>query len=261
VSGGALRLVRLRDTDGRPGPWCIEGREGYRALESDPWRAHAFTGEVFERQDAALAAPVSPSKVVGVGRNYRAHARELDNAVPDAPLFFLKPPSAVIGPGEAIVRPPESTRVDYEGELAVVIGRRARRVARDAALSFVYGYSIGNDVTARDLQKKDVQFTRAKGFDTFCPLGPCVVDGLDPQGLTILTRVNGELRQEGRTADMIFDVATLIAEASRVMTLLPGDVLLTGTPAGVGPLAAGDIVEVEIPGIGTLHNAVVDGEA
>ncbi len=252
-----MKLIRLRDEAGRPGPWCIEGREGWRALASDPFSTSGFTGVVYARGEIALAAPVTPQKIVGVGRNYRAHASELGNALPEAPLFFLKPPSALSGPGDPIVLPPESGRVDYEGELAVVIARRARRVSREAALSHVLGYTIANDVTARDLQKKDVQFTRGKGFDSFCPCGPCVVDGIDPAGLTITTRVNGEVRQHGHTADMVFDVPTLIAEASRFMTLLPGDLLLTGTPAGVGPLAAGDVVEVEISSIGTLQNPVV----
>ena len=251
-----MKFIRLRDEAGRPGAWCIEGREGWRALAADPFSASSFTGAVHPRGSVDLAAPVAPTKIIGVGRNYRAHAKELDNAVPETPLFFLKPPAALIGPGDPIVLPPESRRVDYEGELAVVIARRARRVSRESALTYVLGYTIANDVTARDLQKKDIQFTRAKGFDTFCPVGPCVVDGLDPGALTLTTRVNGEVRQNGHTSEMVFDVPTLIAEASRFTTLLPGDLILTGTPAGVGPLAAGDVVEVEISSIGTLQNPV-----
>jgi len=193
-----------------------------------------------------LLPPVTPSKIVAVGRNYADHAKELGNDTPAEPIIFLKPPSALLPPNGTIVRPPQSQRVDYEGELAIVVGERGA----------VLGYTCANDVTARDLQKKDVQFTRAKSFDTFAPLGPCVETAVDPNDLAITTRVNGAVKQSGRTSMMVFDCAFLIAFISSVMTLLPGDVILTGTPAGVGPLAAGDVVEVSIDGIGTLRNAV-----
>jgi 2-keto-4-pentenoate hydratase/2-oxohepta-3-ene-1,7-dioic acid hydratase in catechol pathway len=198
-----------------------------------------------------------PSKIVGIGQNYRAHAAEMGKGLPEEPLVFLKPRSALIGDGAPIVRPPGYERVDYEGELGVVIGRRARRVDAREALSYVFGFTCINDVTVRDLQKKDGQWTRAKGFDTFCPLGPRIVAGLDPSDLAITTRVNGAVRQQSSTADLIFDVPTLIAFVSAHMTLEPFDVISTGTPAGVGNLAVGDVVEVEIAGIGTLRNPVV----
>ena len=201
-----------------------------------------------------------PSKIVCVGRNYLAHARELGNEVPEQPLLFLKPPSALIADGEAIVLPPESAQVEHEGEIAVVIGSRARHVSPERALEHVAGYAPLNDVTARDLQKTDGQWTRAKGFDTFCPLGEIAPAGdLDPQSLEIVCRVNGEVRQHGRATEMAFPIPELIAYISRVMTLEVGDVIATGTPAGVGPLRAGDAVEVEIPGLATLRNPVVEG--
>jgi 2-keto-4-pentenoate hydratase/2-oxohepta-3-ene-1,7-dioic acid hydratase in catechol pathway len=199
-----------------------------------------------------------PGKIVGVGRNYREHAKELDHAVPDEPLLFLKPATAILLPGEPIVRPRGWERVDFEGELGVVIGATCRRVAREQALSFVAGYTIVNDVTVRDLQKKDGQWTRAKGFDTFCPCGPFLVDDVDPAQLRIVTRVDGVVKQDAPTSDMIFDIATIIAVASRVMTLEPGDLIATGTPSGVGPVAAGNVVEIEIAGIGKLINPVVE---
>jgi 2-keto-4-pentenoate hydratase/2-oxohepta-3-ene-1,7-dioic acid hydratase in catechol pathway len=198
-----------------------------------------------------------PTKVVCVGRNYAAHARELGNEVPSRPLLFLKPPSSLIEAGEAIVLPGVSSRVEHEAEIAVVIGRRARRVSESEALAVVAGYAPLNDVTARDLQKEDVQFTRAKGFDTFCPLGAGFgPEGVDWRALEVTCRVNGELRQHGRAADMVFGVPALIAYISRIMTLEPGDVIATGTPDGVGPLAAGDTVEIEIPGHGSIANPV-----
>jgi len=198
-----------------------------------------------------------PSKIVCIGTNYRLHAEEMGKGIPEEPLLFLKPPSSVIGNGEAIHRPAGYDRVDFEGELGVVIGQRVHGVAREHALSVIAGYVCVNDVTVRDLQKKDVQFTRAKGFDTFCPIGPRVVSGLDPTNLKIVTRVNGKVRQDSTTADMIFDVATLVAFCSRFMTLEAGDVLSTGTPSGVGNLVPGDVVEVEIEGIGILRNPVI----
>jgi 2-keto-4-pentenoate hydratase/2-oxohepta-3-ene-1,7-dioic acid hydratase in catechol pathway len=207
--------------------------------------------------EARLLPPVAPSKIVCVGRNYREHAAELGNPMPEAPLLFLKPPSAVVGHGAEIELPADSERVEHEGELGVVVGRRARNIpAEEDPLSYVLGYTCLNDVTARDLQRRDVQFTRAKSFDTFCPVGPFVVTGLDPADLRVETRVNGEVRQSGRTSQMAFPVAYLLRYISRVMTLEPGDLIATGTPAGVGPLRAGDRVEVEVEGVGTLANGV-----
>ena len=206
---------------------------------------------------ATLLPPVEPSKIVAIGRNYRDHAAELGNPLPAEPLLFLKPPSALLATAETIRRPPGAGRVDHEAELGIVIARAATDLASPAeALACVFGATCVNDVTARDLQKKDVQFTRAKGFDTFCPVGPCLVTGLDLGSLRVTGRVNGEVRQRGSTADLIFDVPTLVWFVSRVMTLLPGDMISTGTPAGVGPLAAGDEVEVEVEGVGVLRNPV-----
>jgi 2-keto-4-pentenoate hydratase/2-oxohepta-3-ene-1,7-dioic acid hydratase in catechol pathway len=195
-----------------------------------------------------------------VGRNYLEHARELGNEVPERPLLFLKPPSAIVGDGDEIVLPSQSSRVEHEGEIAAVIGKRARRVSAGEALNYVSGYAPLNDVTARDLQKTDGQWTRAKGFDTFCPIGKVVsADGIDPGALEVICRVNGEVRQRGRAADMAFSLATIIEYISSIMTLEPGDVIATGTPAGVGALRAGDTVEVEVPGVGIIRNRVVEG--
>jgi len=202
--------------------------------------------------------PCSPTKIVCVGLNYRAHALEMGKALPSEPLIFLKPPSAVVGPGTPIVRPRGFERVDFEGELGVVIGRRARNVPIAEALDYVAGFTCALDITVRDLQKRDVQYTRAKGFDTFCPLGPVVAKGLDPSRLRICTRLNGHVRQDSNTSDMIFSVPALIAFISGVMTLEPDDVISTGTPPGVGPIAPGDEIEVEIAGIGILKNPVVE---
>jgi len=197
-----------------------------------------------------------PGKIVCVGRNYAAHARELGNAVPKEPLLFFKPPSAVIRPDDAIVLPAVSRQVEYESEIAVVIGLRAVRVAADRAGDYIRGYTCANDVTCRDLQKTDGQWARAKGFDTFCPIGPQVAEGLDWRTLEVIGRVNGVERQRGRSADMIFPIPVLVEYISHIMTLEPGDLILTGTPEGVGPLAPGDVVEVEVPGIGVLRNTV-----
>jgi 2-keto-4-pentenoate hydratase/2-oxohepta-3-ene-1,7-dioic acid hydratase in catechol pathway len=198
-----------------------------------------------------------PSKIIGIGVNYRAHAREMGKALPEEPLMFLKPRSAMIPSEVDIERPQGYERVDFEGELGVVMGRRSQRIGAADALAAVMGFTCVNDVTVRDLQKKDVQFTRAKGFDTFCPLGPEIVAGLDPSNLRVCTRVNGLVRQDSTTADLIFDVPALISFVSHHMTLEVGDIISTGTPAGVGNLAPGDVVEVEIEGIGVLRNRVV----
>jgi 2-keto-4-pentenoate hydratase/2-oxohepta-3-ene-1,7-dioic acid hydratase in catechol pathway len=198
-----------------------------------------------------------PSKIVAVGRNYLAHAQELGHPVPTEPLIFLKPPSAIVGDEDDVVYPRASQRVDHEAELAVVIGRRCKDVMQGDAFDYVRGYTCANDVTARDLQECDDQWTRAKGFDTFCPLGPAIVESLDPSALRVVARVNGEVRQDGRTSDMLFPVPALVAYISSVMTLEPDDVILTGTPPGVGPVRRGDVMEVEVEGIGVLRNRVV----
>jgi 2-keto-4-pentenoate hydratase/2-oxohepta-3-ene-1,7-dioic acid hydratase in catechol pathway len=203
---------------------------------------------------------VSPSKIIGIGVNYRAHAAEMGKPLPGEPLIFLKAPSALIGDGDPIQRPAGFARVDHEAELGVVIGERCRRVPRERALEVVRGYCCVNDVTVRELQARDGQWARAKGFDTFCPVGPRVVSGLDPSNLRIMARVNGQVHQDSTTADMVFDVPALIAFCSEYMTLEPGDLISTGTPAGVGNLEVGDVVEIEIEGIGVLRNPVVARE-
>jgi 2-keto-4-pentenoate hydratase/2-oxohepta-3-ene-1,7-dioic acid hydratase in catechol pathway len=230
-------------------------------LAGDPlFAGFETTGERVSLGEVALLAPVIPrSKVIGIARNYRDHAAELGNEVPAEPMMFLKPNTSVIGPGDAIVRPAQSERTDFEGELAAVIGRVAKNVSVEDALDYVFGYTIGNDVTARDLQKTDGQWARAKGFDTFCPLGPAIETEFTPgPDVRIITRVNGEVRQDGTLGGMVHSVAEFISYASQAFTLLPGDVILAGTPAGVGPFVAGDIVEVEISGLGTLRNPVRD---
>ena len=204
-----------------------------------------------------LHEPFTPSKIVCVGRNYREHAAELGNKMPDEPLLFLKAPSAIIASGEEIVLPNASQQVEHEGELGVVIGRVARNIAHDEdPLSYVRGYTCVNDVTARDLQRKDVQFTRGKSFDTFCPVGPWIETDIDPANVVVQTRLNGEVKQKGNTADMAFPVAFVIRYISEIMTLYPGDLIATGTPAGVSRMKPGDIVEVEVNGIGVLQNRV-----
>jgi 2-keto-4-pentenoate hydratase/2-oxohepta-3-ene-1,7-dioic acid hydratase in catechol pathway len=255
-----MRICRFRDpSTGRARSGIIE-KESVRPFPSDTppedYR-EAATEPPVALEGLRLLAPVAPSKIVCVGRNYREHAAELGNEMPTEPLLFLKPPSAVVGHGDFIELPKISERVEHEGELAVVIGRRARRIADDEdPLSYVLGYTCLNDVTARDLQRRDVQFTRGKSFDTFCPVGPYVVCGLDPLDLSVETRVNGEVRQSGRTGALAFPVPFLLRYISGVMTLEPGDLIATGTPAGVGPLRHGDEVEVEVEGVGTLLNHV-----
>jgi 2-keto-4-pentenoate hydratase/2-oxohepta-3-ene-1,7-dioic acid hydratase in catechol pathway len=231
--------------------------------EEDPWtrfpseiEAAAFEAVPFGR--ATLLAPVMPSKIVCIGRNYRDHAAELGNEVPKEPLLFLKPPSSIIAPGENIRIPPQSQRVDFEGELAVVIGKRASHIGNDEDVKpYIRGYTIVNDVTARDLQKSDGQWSRAKGFDTFCPVGPIVTNEIDPDlGIHVETRLNGSVKQHGSTIDLIFPIAFLLRYITAAMTLLPGDIIPTGTPAGVAPMQPGDTVEVAIEGIGSLSNPV-----
>lgn len=226
-------------------------------FEEDPWtRLSAAPFEPVPLGTVQLLAPVVPGKIVCIGRNYREHAAELGNEVPKEPLLFLKAPSAVIAQGETIRIPPQSQRVDFEGELAVVIGKRATKIAADEDVRpYIRGYTIVNDVTARDLQKSDGQWSRAKGFDTFCPMGPWVTDEIDPEaGISVETRLNGEVKQQGTTRDLIFDIGTLLRHITAAMTLLPGDVIPTGTPSGVGPMQPGDRVEVTVEGIGTLAN-------
>jgi 2-keto-4-pentenoate hydratase/2-oxohepta-3-ene-1,7-dioic acid hydratase in catechol pathway len=216
-----------------------------------------LTGVRYPLADVRLLAPVLPSKVVAIGRNYADHAAELGNEVPDDPIIFLKPSTAVVGPRDPIVYPTQlSERVDFEGELAVVIGRLCRQVPPERVGEVIFGYTCANDVTARDLQAKDGQWARAKGFDTFCPLGPWIETDIDPDDLELTTIVNGEIRQNSRTSLLLHDVTALVTYVTAVMTLLPGDVLLTGTPAGVGPLKDGDEVSVTIESIGTLTNGV-----
>lgn len=232
------------------------------ALAGDPlYVGVKLLDQEFRLEDVRLLAPVLPrSKVVGIGRNYAAHAAEMGNDLPTEPLMFLKPNTSVVGPGDPIFYPSQTQNLHFEGELAVVIGRICRDVPPEQATDVIHGYTIGNDVTARDLQKNDVQFTRAKGFDSFCPLGPWIETDLDPhdfaEGRRVQTHLNGELKQDGSTGDLIFDIPTLIAHVSSVMTLLPGDVILTGTPEGVGPMNVGDEVEISIAGLGTLTNKV-----
>jgi 2-keto-4-pentenoate hydratase/2-oxohepta-3-ene-1,7-dioic acid hydratase in catechol pathway len=231
--------------------------ERIRDISGPPWSTWSQGSRAWPVADVRLLAPVEPGKIVCVGRNYAAHAAELGNEVPKEPLIFLKPPSAIIGPGEPIVLTSQSQRVEHEGELALIVGRRCSHLKdTDDALAYLLGYSCLNDVTARDLQKSDVQFTRAKGFDTFCPVGPHIETQLDPLDVLVETHVNGALRQSGRTSLMAYPVAFLVRWISRVMTLYPGDLIATGTPAGVGPLVAGDVVEVSVGGVGVLHNPV-----
>ena len=229
-------------------------------LSGDPmFSGFGTTGERVALSDAKLLAPVIPrSKVVAVGKNYVDHVAEFGGAVPTEPLLFLKPNTSVVGPGDSIVIPRQSQRVDFEGELAIVIGSIAKNVAIDDVASVIFGYTIANDVTARDLQKTDGQWTRAKGFDSFCPLGPVIETEFDVAAGTVETRLNGDLRQSAPLTDMVHGIVAIVAYASSVFTLLPGDVILTGTPAGVGRMVDGDVVEITVSGIGTLRNPVRD---
>ncbi len=249
-----MRVVRYR-LAGQERYGAVEG-EAVRPLSAAPWAGGLPDGKPVPLAEVTLLAPVEPSKVVCVGRNYVAHAKELGNEVPKIPLIFLKPSTAVIGPQEAIRCPEQSREVHHEGELGVVIARTLARATAAEARGAVFGYTCLNDVTARDIQREEKQFTRAKGFDTFCPIGPVVETVFDPLDASVVCRVNGAERQRGSTRDMAFDVYALLAFISGVMTLLPGDVVATGTPEGVGPIRRGDWVEVEIPGIGVLRNPV-----
>jgi 2-keto-4-pentenoate hydratase/2-oxohepta-3-ene-1,7-dioic acid hydratase in catechol pathway len=226
------------------------------AIKDHPMGPIEFTGDRFALADVRLLAPILPSKVLAVGRNYAAHAAELGNDVPERPLIFLKPSTSVIGTGDLIRLPVDSQQVEHEAELALVIGKLAKDVPRERALDVVFGYTCANDVTARDQQRADVQFTRAKGYDSFCPIGPWIETSFDPSAVRVRCLVNNTVTQDGNTRDMIFDVATIVSFMSHVMTLVPGDVILTGTPAGVGPIVDQDTVTVAIDGIGELVNPV-----
>jgi 2-keto-4-pentenoate hydratase/2-oxohepta-3-ene-1,7-dioic acid hydratase in catechol pathway len=250
-----MRICRFRHA-GRD-RWGVVEDRAVRALGAEPWAGGLPEGPPVALADVTLLAPVAPTKIVCVGRNYRAHAKELGSEVPEVPLLFLKPSTAIVGPQDAIRCPEQSSEVHHEGELAVVVGRILSRASPVEARLAVFGYTCLNDVTARDIQRAEKQFTRAKGFDTFCPVGPVVETTLDPLDLSVVCRVNGAERQRGHTGDMVFDPFALLAFISGVMTLLPGDVVATGTPEGVGPIRRGDWVEVEIPGLGVLRNPVV----
>jgi 2-keto-4-pentenoate hydratase/2-oxohepta-3-ene-1,7-dioic acid hydratase in catechol pathway len=250
-----MRLVRFRFGD-RIATGVVEG-DAVRALAGTFFENPVPSGEEIPLDDVRLLAPILPSKVVCLGKNYAAHAAEFGGEVPEEPLVFLKPSTSVSGPGDAIPLLPISHRVDYEGELAVVIGRIARNVRAEETFRYILGYTCGNDVTLRDLQKKDDQWARAKGFDGSCPLGPWVETELDPIDVHLETRVNGEVRQSASTSDMVFGVATIIEFVTEFMTLLPGDVIMTGTPEGVGKLEPDDKVEVEVDGIGVLMNTAI----
>jgi 2-keto-4-pentenoate hydratase/2-oxohepta-3-ene-1,7-dioic acid hydratase in catechol pathway len=257
-----VRIARFVHTGGIA--WgVVEGSADARlesltlaAIKDHPMGPIEFTGERFALGDVRLLAPILPSKVIAVGRNYAAHAAEMGNDVPDRPLIFLKPSTAVIGTNDVIRLPRDSDQVEFEAELALVIGKVAKDVPREKAHEVIFGYTCANDVTARDQQRADKQFTRAKGHDSFCPIGPWIETVFDPSAVRIRALVNGEVKQDALTSDMVFDVATLVSFMSHVMTLVPGDVILTGTPSGVGPIVNGDTVTIAIDGIGELVNPV-----
>ncbi len=250
-----MRIVRYQSGEDAPRfGWLLEDKVG--PIDGDLFGRYRRREAKIPLNEVRLLTPVVPGKIVCVGRNYVEHARELGNEVPQVPLIFLKPPSAIISNGDTILLPPQSKQVEHEGELVVVIGKRGRNVTAEEARKFVLGYTIGNDVTARDLQKSDGQWTRAKGFDTFCPFGPWVDTDFDPSDAVVTCRVNGQMRQMASTRDMVFSVGTLVAFISSVMTLMPGDLIFTGTPSGVGELKPGDRVDVEIDGLGRISNPV-----
>jgi len=259
----AIRHIARYRADGA----IVHGRregDGFARLSAPPWLGGRETGIHDPGEQVTLLAPVTPTKIVCVGLNYRAHAAESATVLPetkpaDEPLLFLKPASAVIGPGEAIVYPPGVTRLDPEAELGVVIGRRARAVPESEAMAHVAGFTCFNDVSARNYQRQDGQWTRAKGFDTFAPVGPWITTGLAPERLEVICRVNSVPRQHGATADLLFSVPSLIRYISSIMTLEPGDIIATGTPAGVAPIEVGDRIEVEVSGVGVLENRVEAG--
>lgn len=252
-----MRFIRYQIKSETPGfGWVHEDRVG--PVEGSPFDEFRRLEASLPLESVRLLPPVLPGKIIGVGRNYVAHAKEHDAEVPDVPLLFLKPPSALIGPQQPILLPPQSQQVEHEAELVVVIGKRGRWIPADEAYNHILGYTIGNDVTARDLQRRDGQWTRAKGFDTFCAIGPWIDTDFNPTDAMITCHVNSEMRQMASTHDMVFHVEQLIAFASSIMTLEPGDILMTGTPAGVSPLHTGDLVEITIDGLGTLRNPVLN---
>ena len=250
-----MRLIRYQ-TKTEPAQYGWLHDDNFGTVEGSPFGEFRRLEATISLDSVRLLPPVTPGKIICVGRNYAEHAKEHNAEVPLVPLLFLKPPSSVIGPLQTILLPPQSQQVEHEAELAVVIGKRGRWIQPADVSSYILGYTIGNDVTARDLQRKDGQWTRSKGFDTFCPLGPWIETEIDPFDIMITCHVNGEMRQMASTRDMVFRIGQLIAFASSIMTLEPGDVLLTGTPAGVSPLRSGDVVEVSIEGLGTLRNPV-----
>ena len=250
-----MRIIRYKDDNGQPRyGWMLEDRVG--EIEGSPFGEYLRQEVSRPIGEVEVLAPVAPSKIVCVGRNYAAHAAEHDVEVPEVPLIFLKPPSSVIGTGETIMLPPQSSQVEHEAELGVVIGKRSRWLQAEDAMQAVLGYTVANDVTARDLQRRDGQWTRGKGLDTFCAVGPWIDTEFDPTEALITCHVNDDLRQMGSTRDMVFTVRQLLAYISSVMTLEPGDLILTGTPSGVRPLAAGDQVKIRIEGLGELNNPV-----
>lgn len=250
-----MKIVRF-SADNKVQYGILSG-ESIQAIEGKPFRRIKFTDHRYQLSEVKLLSPCTPSKIVALGLNYRSHAEETNSPLPEAPLIFIKPSTSVIGPEAHIVYPPSSTRVDYECELAVVMKKTAWQVPTEEALDYVLGYTCFNDVTARDHQGRDGQWTRAKGFDTFAPVGPCIETELDPGNVTLETYLNGERKQRGNTSDLIYSVPELINFISQVMTLLPGDIIATGTPSGIGPMYPGDTVEIKIQPIGTLRNYVV----
>ena len=250
-----MRIIRFTHKKSEPQyGWINENYVGL--LSSPPFGAYRRLESSIPLEEVRLLPPVQPGKIIAIGRNYPEHAKEQDVEIPDVPMIFLKPPSSIIGPGSTIILPPQSTQVEHESELGVVISRSGRWIKQEDVKDHILGYTIVNDVTARDLQRRDGQWSRAKGFDTFCPVGPWIETDLDPADILITCRVNGEIKQLSSTREMVFSIKQLIVYMSSVMTLEPGDLILTGTPAGVGKLADGDTVEIEIEGIGILRNQV-----
>ena len=258
-----MRVVRFTPAAGGPARYAVVEGDGEDAvvahLEGPPYDGVRPTGERTPLREVTLLAPVEPTKVLAYGRNYAEHAKEFGNEVPETPLVFIKPSTAVVGPDAEVAYPALTSNLHFEGELAVVVGRRCTRVSPEEVSERVFGYTIGNDLTMRDLQRGEPQWTRGKGFDDSCPLGPWVETQIDPSALGLRTTVNGEVKQDGTTADMLLDVARCVSFVSEAITLLPGDVVLTGTPAGVGPLQVGDEVAVSVEGIGTLATRIVAG--
>jgi len=252
-----MKIVRF--AAGRKVSYGILSGDTVQCMKGKPFHSIQPVNQQYQLGEVKLLSPCTPSKVVAIGLNYLSHAQETNASLPKAPLIFLKPSTAVIGPEDDIFYPAMSNRVDYEGELGVVIKKRARQVSLEDALDYVLGYTCFNDVTARDLQSADGQWTRAKGFDTFAAIGPCIETELDPGNVALETYLNGKLKQQGNTSDLIYSVPELISFISKVMTLLPGDIIATGTPSGIGPMKPGDTVEIRIEQIGTLRNYVVKG--